>query len=658
VADITELTFVGDWRIVVQSRDAGWDQRVVAEGVEAGTQILGGSPGMTMDVYGLDQTPWTLRIEHNPGDGWSPNWLRAGPKNIAGAQISQVVESEDITTPQSDRDFNDLVVRLEKLGMVDQPRRPFAVWPGTVQMTPEGVFETAFGRYFLGVRVRNVWTEPWPAGTRVAITDRCRSWLAAGGVTVVDAWSAPDQAAVGQDVVGGRVLVGDLAPWESRLVYFKVDVSAAWVRKHQVEVAVVDPVAEDLGHLNRRARAPIFVSRTTYDSTRGVFVAECDRGTLTMAVKELVVDYSTLKRAIGRARELFGEGGPGGGGGGGGGGGPPGRGCSPHDLERLRRRLRAFLEGKDDDICAIWRELQCCCAGGGYGGDRDDDGDWTKDWGTGLEFFAWPTVFDYRIDYRPEFEDQFGPIPYDDPWWKVLLLIVAAILALAAFVSAAADLANRSADTVIGTVTRSTLNAVRGTAPTPPAPATTGSVDAAVVTLNGSRGLTASLFSYLDAAADEANTTPIVALGGLVNTPGTFLTNAQIGTLFANLAAAPPGSPAAAAAAAALRVFKSGARSGVTNAVMASLLPVAPRAERDGSTIFFLNQVRLVIDPATPVPRIGRPGDSGSLWLQMGSNAVVGLNHAGCTDPTATPPINFADMNRIEDVLTTLAVRF
>jgi hypothetical protein len=655
VADITELTIVGDWRIVVQSRDAGWDQRVVAQGVEGGTQILGGSPGMTMDVYGLDRTPWTLRIEHNPGDGWSPNWLRAGPKNIAGSAITQVIESEDITTPESDRDFNDLVIRLEKLGMVDQPQRPFAVWPGTVQMSPEGVFETAFGRYFMAVRVRNVWTEPWPAGTRIAITESCRSWLAAAGVMVVDGWSAADQAAVGQDVVGGRVLVGDLPPWESRLVYFKVDVSTARVQKHQVEVAVVAPVTEDPGHLNRRARAPIFVSRTTFDSTRGVFVAQCDRGTLTMAVKELVVDYNTLKRAVGRAREVLGEGGPGTGPGG---GGRPGRGCTPRDLERLRRRLRAFLDGKDDDVCAIWRELQCCCAGGGGRPGDGDDGDWTKDGGSGLEFFAWPTVFDYHIDYDPEFAGQFGPIPYDDPWWKVLLLIIAAILALAAFVSAAADLANRSADTVIGTVTRATLNAVRGTRPPPPAATATGSVDAAVVTLNGSRTLTPSLFSYLDAASDESNTTPIVALGGLINTPGTFLTNAQIGTLFANLAAAPPGSPAAAAAAAALRVFKSGARSGVTNAVMASLLPIAPRSEDDGSTIFFLNQLRLVIDSMVPVTRIGRPGDSGSLWLQMGSNSVVGLNHAGCTDPTTTPPTNFADANRIEDVLTTMAVRF
>jgi hypothetical protein len=653
VADITELTFVGDWRIVIQSRNAGWDQRVVVDGAQGSPLTLHGTPGLTIDVYGVGVTPWRLRIEHNSGTGWSPSWLKAGPRVTTGSKITQVVESEDITTPSSDRDFDDLVIRLEKLRMVDQPKRPFAVWPGLLQMTPEGVFEATFGRYFMAVHVRNVWTQPWPAGARVGLTTRCRMWLAAGGITVTDNWSIADQAAVGQEVIAGSVNVGALGPWESRVIYFKVDVTNARVRKHQVEVEVVEPAAEDPDHINRLARAPIFVSRTTYDSQRSVFVSECDEGVLTVAIKELTVDYNTLKRAVGRARELFGDGS-----GTGGSGGSAGRRCGPHQIERLRRRLRAFLEGKDNDICGIWREWTLCCAGsGGRPGDGDD---WTRDGGSGVDFFAFPTVFDYRIDYQPAFAGQFGPIPFEDPWWKVLLLIVAIILAIAAAVSAIADLANRSADTVIGTVTRTIQNSLPGPA-APPAPASTavvGSVDAAVVTLNGSRALTGSLFSYLDAAGDESNTTPIVALGGLINNAaGTFLTNAAIDALFAALAVAPPGTPAAAAAAAALRVFKSGSRSGITNAVLATVLPVAPRAD-PGGTVFFLNQIGLVVDPAAPVTRIGRPGDSGSLWLQLGTNAVVGLNHAGCTDPTATPPTNFAIACRIQDVLTTMGIRF
>jgi hypothetical protein len=640
--DITELTFVGDWRVVVQSRDAGWDQRVVVDGTAAGTQVLAGNVSNSVDVYGNGQQPWRLRIQHNDGQtGWQDNWLRAGPKTITGSQITQVIESEDLTTANSDRDFNDLVVRLEKLGMVDQPTYPFAIWPATLQMMPEGIFEASLGRYFMAVRVRNVWTEPWPVDAQVGLTPRCRAWLAAGGVVVTDAWSAADQATLGQQVVGGRVRVGALAPWASRLIYFKVDVTNAQPRKHPVEVEVLEPVAEDLDHLNRKARAPIMVSRTVYDPAQKVFVSNCDRGTMTVAVKELAADYNTFKQAVARARELFLGGGPGAGAG----GGPGGVQCSPQDLERLRQRLLAFLAGKDADICGIWRDLQRCCACGPSDGGQDDD--WGGKGGTGLEFFCFPTVLDYRIDYAPSFVGQFGPIPYDDPWWKVLLLIIAIILAIGAAVSAAADLANRSSDVVIGTLTRSVLNAPT-TSPTPvPFPGDPGSVDAAVTTLNGSRGLTTAMFSYLDAATGEPSTTPVVSLGGRIDTAGVALTNAQIAQIFTNLAA----NPADPAARAAVLVFKSGARTGLTRAVMTGVAPISPRAESDNSTRFFINQVLFVVDPAVG-ETIARPGDSGSLWLQRGTNAIVALNHAGCSAS------NTAVGSRIQDVMTALAIRF
>ena len=288
-----------------------------AAAIEFVGKVVGVTDGDTITVLVERRTIKVRLAEIDAPEKGQPHGSRAKQA------LSDLVFGKAATVREQTRDrYGRTVGRVYELGMVNQPQRPFAVWPGTVQMTPEGVFETAFGRYLMAVRVRNVWTEPWPAGTRVAITEGCRSWLAAGGVMVVNTWSAADQAAVGQDVVGGRVLVGALDPWESQLVYFKVDVSAARVAKHQVEVAIVAPVAEDLGHLNRRVRGPIFVSRTTFDATRGVFVAECDRGTLTMAVKELVVNYNTLKRAIGRAREVLGEGGPGTGPGG---GGRPGR---------------------------------------------------------------------------------------------------------------------------------------------------------------------------------------------------------------------------------------------------------------------------------------------------------------------------------------------
>src|SRR4051812_22491760 len=110
MAEITELTFVGDWRGTVVSKNAGWNQRVAATGSSAGTVFVDGVPGHTLDVFGNGTAPWILRIEHNDGStGWQPNWLRA-TSSIAGVRLSMNIASEDITTGTgTDSDFNDLI---------------------------------------------------------------------------------------------------------------------------------------------------------------------------------------------------------------------------------------------------------------------------------------------------------------------------------------------------------------------------------------------------------------------------------------------------------------------------------------------------------------------------------------------------------------------
>ena len=156
---------------------------------------------------------------------------------------------------------------------------------------------------------------------------------------------------------------------------------------------------------------------------------------------------------------------------------------------------------------AVDRVLLCRRRGDG----GDGGGTWTGGLDPGLNFFVWPTVVDYTIDYANPFTGQYGPIPFQDPWWKLLLIIIAIILTIAAAVSGGSDLVNKSDDAVIGTLTRSVLNALKNQPTTNPAPTDAGSVDAAVVTLNGKRGLTPAIFSVLDAATGEAVTTPIVA---------------------------------------------------------------------------------------------------------------------------------------------------
>ena len=652
MADQTQLSFTGDWRITVTGRDASWAQRVIASGTAAGTQILGGNPGAAMDVFGNGQAPWTLSIEHNDGThGWHPNFVR-GTSAIAGPRLSWIVESEDDTTPASDRDFNDLVIHIEKLGLVGQPVPPFAILPGTLQAMPEGVFEATLGRYLMAVRIQNIWTLAWPATARVGLSDRCRAWLAAAGVNVIDNWTAKDQAALGQQVVGGRVVVGALGPWETRRIYFKVDVAQAAVRKHQIELQVMtDQGAEDIALVNKAAKAPISVTRTTYDQSRQAFVSRCDVGVMTASIKRMSIDLTTFRRAVGIARQLGlgGLGGQGGGGGGGTGGGGGGMGaCDRRTLELVRAQLRAFLDGKEVDLCALWRLLACCCAGhGGGDGGQDGGGDWTGTLDPGISFFLFPTEVDYAVEYTQPFAGQFGPIPFQDPWWKLLLIIIAIILTIAAAISGGADLVNKSDDAVIGTLTRSVLNPLKTQPTSNPAATDPGSVDAAVVTLNGNRGLTPAMFTVLDAASDEASTTPIQMLGGKIDTPGTILTNAQITAIFQNLADN-PGDPAAQDA---VRAFKSGSRSGTSSGLLVSAVtPVQPRGpEEDGSTVFFLNQLRFSQDETGNA--LSCPGDSGSLWFQKSSLAVIGLNHAGSdgTDAIAC---------RIEDVLAAMGIRF
>ena len=318
MSDQTQLSFVGDWRITVTGRDASWAQRVSASSTASGTETLGGNPGASMDVYGDGQVPWTLSIEHDDGThGWQPSFVR-GASAISGPNLSWVVESEDDTSSSSDRDFNDLVISVTKLGLVGQPVPPFAILPSTLQAMPEGVFEATLGRYLMAVRIQNIWTLTWPASARVQLSDRCRAWLAAAGVNVIDSWSVPDQEALGQQVVGGGVVVGALGAWETRRIYFKVDVADAAVRKHQVEVQVsTDQGTESVALLNKAARAPISVTRTTYDPAQEAFVSRSDVGVMTAAIKGMSIDLTTFKRAVGIARQLgFGGAGTGGIGGG------------------------------------------------------------------------------------------------------------------------------------------------------------------------------------------------------------------------------------------------------------------------------------------------------------------------------------------------------
>jgi hypothetical protein len=173
-AAVLQISLMGDWRVIVQQKSAAWQQRVVLTNTASGQQIIPGVVGQQLNVIGSGTTAWQLAIDHNSGSGWASNDLKPGPVQVSGSSITQVIQSED-RPGAPDEDFNDLVVRVEKLGMADQPTPPFSVWPATMQIMPGGIFEASLGRYFMAVTVRNVWTQTWPALAAVGLTARCRA---------------------------------------------------------------------------------------------------------------------------------------------------------------------------------------------------------------------------------------------------------------------------------------------------------------------------------------------------------------------------------------------------------------------------------------------------------------------------------------------------
>lgn len=222
--------------------------------------------------------------------------------------------------------------------------RPFAVWPATLQVMPEGILDAGFGRFFLGVRVANSGGAAWPA-TEVRISVRGRKILAAANVSVSDGWSAGDGAAVGQSTSSEWIPISALAANGIQLVFFKLDVSKATVGLHTLELELRDPT---LPGTTLKASAPLMVARTTCHGTQRTFTSACDEGTLTASLSAVTIDQESFRRVLGRARAISGAAAPGT--------------RTPAETERLRLRLRALLCGDEGDVCSVLSDLNSSCA--------------------------------------------------------------------------------------------------------------------------------------------------------------------------------------------------------------------------------------------------------------------------------------------------------
>ena len=251
---------------------------------------------------------------------------------------------------------------------------------------------------------------------------------------------------------------------------------------------------------------------------------------------------------------------------------------------------------------------------GGNNGNPGDgglgDGPGSDDW-CRFKPFPWiPVEFEYRIVPNPAYVGQFGPLAFEDPWWKVLLIVLAILLAVASLIYDYIK-AGEDPNFVIGNITAKSTR-------------TTSNVDAAIARLNGSRG---NDLNVLEAQVDDRNNgMPINGVtGGSVaidrsDNGDRGIEDAVLGNV----------------------VFKSGARSATTRGSVSGISLDVPV---DG--INYTNQVFILPLPAPNNQPLSQGGDSGSLWIDLTSRRPVALNFAG---PTSNDGSN-AIANPIRDVV-------
>lgn len=650
-----QVPFAGKWRGTVTGRNAGFSQRVVVSGATSGNGAYNGVVG---NSFVFENGQAELQWNDGAGSGWQSSGIISSIGQTSPLVVVRFVSADDNFPASRDGDYDDLQVRFEHL---DAPfevvQRPFSLERGSLQMMPDGIFDTSQGVQYMGVRIRNTWFFDWqsafPAtGMKIGIAPASRTTLAGQGVIVRDDWSALEQQALGQTVDAGYVRVPDLRVGEETTIYFKVDVTNANPSKPEVGfVSQSDAFDPNFDAPTRVVKKKIFISRSSYDKTAREVVAEVPEGTLRLKLQSVIMDRRTADPAVKELRRCLRSGGRGSSGGGGGGGKDDWwddcrqreRYCREHGSDALRAMLQAVLGGNDIDICKLPELLESCCekkgrgcdcgGGGGDGGQLPPGtfpgGGWQD--GTGLDGWcrvkpvAWlPVAFEYKIEPNPAYSGQLGPLAFEDPWWKVILLILAIILAIASLIY---DYTHASEDPkfIIGQMLR------LGD------PATSG-VDAAVCNLNGSRRVD---LGELDAQGDDRNNgSPIQGLDTIIqlnrsDNGDNGIQDAVIGNV----------------------VWKSGGTSATTRGVVRMTTYATPITYDENDTISgsvsYTNQV-LVNQIVGMEQPLSQGGDSGSVWVDLATGRAVALNFAGPADDSGTTGIG----NPIRQVIDQLNIRF
>ena len=597
------ITLYNNWRIEVLEAVHSWPNRYVISGATLGD---GTFDPIVNNVQLVDGAAWVLDAQHlPPGGEWTSSDMQQ--EVVTGKEhvfLHLLVGAED---PLPTEDFRDIRFSCIFTGgrMIDIPYRPFAVRTSDLMQMPDGLFEARLGTYYMGVRIKNQWGMPFTASNVVDITPENRVALAEQGVQVLDDWSEEELNMLGQVHTEQGMVIGPLLPGRSRTVYFKVDVANARADKQTVEFICrnIDGMS-DPENIGRKATQHIFISKIEYDSDNNDYIIDMPQGKLSLHVDEVAIDESGLRNSLRKAREEEGQG--------------PNK-PEKHDAEALREQLLRLLRGQHVDLCEIQRLLSCYC----LSGDKNDAGRAAID-----PYYLIFTKLGIRIEPKAPFSGQFGEIPYDDPWWKVPLALIAALLALLGGSEEAAQSAYEDEDLVIGKLHDFEKH----------------QLDAALCKLDTSREL--RFLNVLDAQSDEENQVPVEQdnLDGFVSISGNYMTEEEICILIAEAEETGDMGP--------LRVFKSGARTGTTFAQIADWsggwcrCDVPREAECDDpacevkvrfddperSTLFFR-----VAEGEDENNLISNRGDSGSVWIHFDTKRPIALNHSGKRDAnTAT----------------------
>jgi hypothetical protein len=663
-----KVPFKGKWRGTVTGRNAAFSQRIVISNATSGNGAYNGVVG---NSFVFENGEAELQWNNDSGSGWQESAIISSIGMTSPLVVVTFISADDNFPANRDGDYDDLQVSFEHL---DAPfevlQRPFSLDRGTLVMMPDGVFDTSQGVQYMGVRIRNTWFFDWqsafPAtGMKIGVAPASRAALAAAGVNVIDTWSPQEQEAFSQTMDSGFVRVPDLLINEETMVYFKVNVTNASASKPEVGfVAQRDAFDPHFDAPTRVVHKKIFISQSSYDKTNKELVVSVPEGTLRLKLSSIILD---LKAANDAAKDLIkclktGRGDGGGGGSGGGhdgackpcdcGKGPIGawwesfaerqRICKERGAKVLRAMIEAVLAGKNVDICLFQKLFQlccqppcepCCCQAGGkdQGGSNNGypGGGWQdgagKDGWCRVKPVAWlPVSFEYRIEPNPAYTGQFGPLAFEDPWWKVILIIIAILLAIASLIYDYVE-AGQDPNFIIGKILRN-------------GDANTNKVDCAVCDLNGSRGVD---FGELDAQGDDVNNgLPIVAIDTIIQLDRSD--NGDNGILDAVLGNV---------------VWKSGGRSGTTRGVVTNIAFATnvnyETEDTISGTINFTNQVHVGQITGMEQP-LSQGGDSGSVWVDMASGRPVALNFAGDIPDAGTDGIG----NPIRQVIDQLNLRF